>query len=178
MCFPVRLNSGSLYKCALHAGTVQSVGMRSVVLTAPSLQRMVTPLTRRPRSGEMLHDVPYQSPASTVIVGGSNGTEEALREICLRFEMDTWEAAERSRAADSSGCLHYINWGGRMRLAQQSTVALLTDVPPQSLGKGVVLVLRTCAGSGHATYQSHRCPAAARSTRTARVVTLSISGYS
>lgn len=66
---------------------VQNVHVRRVALTASSLQRIVMPLTRRPRSGEMQHDVPYQSPL-IAIVGGIE-IEKALRETCFRFEMDT-----------------------------------------------------------------------------------------
>jgi len=39
-----------------------------------------------------------------VIVGGIE-IGKALREMCLRFSMDTWEATGRSRAADPSRCL-------------------------------------------------------------------------
>lgn len=85
---------------------VQIVQVRRVVLTASSLQLMVMPLTRRPRSGEMEHDVPDQS-LLIVIVGGIE-IGKALRDICLRFRMDTCEATGRSRAADSSRCLHGV----------------------------------------------------------------------
>ena len=61
------------------------------------------PLTRRPRSGETQHGVPNQS--SLIVMVGGIEIGRSPRGICLRFEMDIWEAAERSKAADSSRCL-------------------------------------------------------------------------
>jgi len=106
ICFPSILNSGSLYKSPLHAGMVQSVQLRRVVFIPSLLQRMFMPLTRRPRSGETQHGVPNQS-SLIVIVGGieiGKALRGVLREMCLRLEIDIWEAAERSKAADSSRC--------------------------------------------------------------------------
>lgn len=69
ICFPSIVNSGFLYKSPLHAGTVQSVPLRRVVLILSSLQRMFMPLIMRPRSGEMEHGMPNHS-SMIVIVGG------------------------------------------------------------------------------------------------------------
>ncbi len=63
-----------------------------------------------------------------VVVGGIE-IGKGPRVIRLRFEIDTWGITERSRAL---------------------TCTLLTDIPPQSLEKGVVLVVTICHGSVHA----------------------------
>ena len=65
-------------------------------------------------------------------------------------------------------------WSGGVRQTQSSTWTLLTDIPPQSLKNGVILVDRNRGGSGHSPIASLFSCTPWSTTRTARMVMQSV----
>lgn len=75
---------------------------------------------------------------------------------------------------ESGGLLALSTWSGGVRQTQSSTWTLLTDIPPQSLEKGVILVARNRGGSGHSPIASLSSCTPCSTTRTARMIMLSV----